>query len=152
MPAMRNLSVDNLGMAAAIAVLFGAAAFAQEANDEPADEAPAATSEEIEEIAEQDVPLTQAVTNITIHQLEQAVNLERAFRFGEKMQQNEHAAEQFALAVKKFHELAVKVDEELKEGEKLAAEAIDILTQSEARSTLERMGTFLIERVHAARG
>ena len=52
MPAMRNLSVDNLGIAAAIAVLFGAAAFAQEADDEPADEAPAATSEEIEEIAE----------------------------------------------------------------------------------------------------
>jgi len=52
MPAMRNLSVDNLGIAAAIAVLFGAAAFAQEANDEPADEAPAATSEDIEEIAE----------------------------------------------------------------------------------------------------
>jgi len=50
MPAMRNLSVDNLGIAAAIAVLFGAAAFAQEANDVPADEAPAATSEEIEEI------------------------------------------------------------------------------------------------------
>ncbi len=50
MPAMRNLSVDNLGIAAAIAVLFGAAAFAQEAIDEPADEAPAATSEEIEEI------------------------------------------------------------------------------------------------------
>ena len=50
MPAMRNLSVDNLGIAAAIAVLFGTAAFAQEADDEPADEAPAATSEEIEEI------------------------------------------------------------------------------------------------------
>ena len=50
MPAMRNLSVDNLGIAAAIAVLFGAAAFAQEVDDEPADEAPAATSEEIEEI------------------------------------------------------------------------------------------------------
>jgi len=52
MPAMRNLSVDNLGIAAAIAVLFGAAAFAQEANDEPADEAPVATSEEIEELEE----------------------------------------------------------------------------------------------------
>ncbi len=50
MPAMRNLSVDNLGIAAAIAVFFGAAAFAQEANDEAADEAPAAISEEIEEI------------------------------------------------------------------------------------------------------
>ncbi len=52
MPAMRNFSVDNLGIAAAIAVFFGAVAFAQEANDEPVDEAPAATSEEIEEIEE----------------------------------------------------------------------------------------------------
>ncbi len=50
MSAMRKFSVDILGIAAAIAVLFGVAAFAQEANDEPADEAPAATSEEIEEI------------------------------------------------------------------------------------------------------
>jgi hypothetical protein len=49
---MRNLSVDNLGIAAAIAVLCGAAAFAQEANDEPADEAPVATSQEIEELEE----------------------------------------------------------------------------------------------------
>jgi hypothetical protein len=47
---MRKFSVDNLGIAAAIAVLFGANAFAQEANDEPADEAPTDTSEEIEEI------------------------------------------------------------------------------------------------------
>ncbi len=50
MSAMRNFSVYRFGIAAAIAVLFGAAAFAQEANDEPADDAPAATSEEIEEI------------------------------------------------------------------------------------------------------
>ncbi len=50
MSAMRNFSVYRFEIAAAIAVLFGAAVFAQEANDEPADEAPAATSEEIEEI------------------------------------------------------------------------------------------------------
>ena len=52
MPAMRNFSVENLGIAAAIAVFFGAVAFAQEANDEPADVAPVATSEEIEELEE----------------------------------------------------------------------------------------------------
>lgn len=50
MSAMRKFSVDNLGIAATIAVLFGATVFAQEANDDPAAEAPAATSEEIEEI------------------------------------------------------------------------------------------------------
>ncbi len=50
MSAMRNFSVYRFGIAAAIAVLFGAAVFAQEANDESADEAPADTSEQIEEI------------------------------------------------------------------------------------------------------
>ena len=39
---------------------------------------------EIEEIAEQDVPLTEAVTNITVHQLEQAINLERRFATARK--------------------------------------------------------------------
>ena len=52
MPAMRYFSVENLGIAAAVAVFFGAVAFAQEANDEPADVAPVATSEEIEELEE----------------------------------------------------------------------------------------------------
>ena len=49
---MRYFSVENLGIAAAVAVFFGAVAFGQEANDEPADEAPVATSEEIEELEE----------------------------------------------------------------------------------------------------
>ncbi len=52
MSAMRKFSVDYLGIAAASAVLIGAVVFAQEAIDEPVDEAPAATSEEIEEIEE----------------------------------------------------------------------------------------------------
>ncbi len=52
MSAMRNFSVYRFGIAAAVAVLFGAAVFAQEANDESADEAPADTSEQIEEIEE----------------------------------------------------------------------------------------------------
>ena len=47
---------------------------------------------EIEEIAEQDIPLTGSLTNITVHQLEQAINFERALRYGEEMQQSEHAA------------------------------------------------------------
>ena len=94
---------------------------------------------EIEEIAEQDVPLTEAVTNITVHQLDQAINLERAFRYGEEMQQSEHAAEQFALSVKKFHELAEKVNEELKEGEKLAAEVVEKAATAAARKEFQHV-------------
>ncbi len=80
---------------------------------------------EIEEIAEQDIPLTESLTNITIHQLEQAINFERALRFGEEMATNEHAGEQFAIAVGKFEELAEKVDAEILEGEELAATAVE---------------------------
>ena len=107
---------------------------------------------EIQEIAEEDVPLTEAVTNITIHQLEQAVNLERAFRFGEEMQQSEHAAEQFAHAVKVFHELAAKVDEEIKGGEKLASHAIDKAATAEARREFQHVLDALkgIEAAHAS--
>ena len=109
---------------------------------------------EIEEIAERDVPLTEAVTNITIHQLEQALNLERAFRFGEEMQQNEHAAEQFAESVTKFHELAAKVDEELKGGEKLATEAIEKAATAEAREEFQHVLGVLtaIEAAHGSFG
>ncbi len=52
MSAMRKFSVDYLGIAATSAVLIGAVAFAQEAIDESVGEAPAAISEEIEEIEE----------------------------------------------------------------------------------------------------
>ncbi|MCH7692721.1 MAG: HAMP domain-containing protein [Proteobacteria bacterium] len=109
---------------------------------------------EIQEIAEQDIPLTQAVTNITVHQLEQAINLERSFRYGEEMQQSEHAAEQFAVAVNKFRELAAKVDEEIKEGEELAAEAIEKAATAAARKEFEHVLDALkaIEAAHGSFG
>lgn len=56
--------------------------------------------DEIEGIAERDIPLTQAVTNITVHQLEQAINFERAIRFGEEMATQPHARKEFETAVK----------------------------------------------------
>ncbi len=49
---MPNFEVYKTRIAVATVVLIGATAFAQEANDEPADEAPVATSEEIEELEE----------------------------------------------------------------------------------------------------
>ena len=109
---------------------------------------------EIQEIAEQDIPLTQAVTNITVHQLEQAINLERSFRYGEEMQQSEHAAEQFAVAVNKFRELGEKVDEEIKEGEKLAAEAIEKAGTAAARKEFQHVLDALkaIEAAHGSFG
>ena len=79
---------------------------------------------EIAMVAEVDIPLTNAITNITVHQLEQTIHYERAIRFGEFMANNADAAEGFAKDVKAFKKLAAKVDEEIKQGEALAAEAL----------------------------
>jgi len=38
--------------------------------------------DELESIAEQDIPLTNSLTSITIHQLEQAVHFERLLHLG----------------------------------------------------------------------
>ena len=40
---------------------------------------------ELEAIAEQDIPLSNALSKVTIHQLEQAVYFERALRLGHEM-------------------------------------------------------------------
>lgn len=80
------------------------------------------------EITKQDIPLTNAVTNITAHQLEQAVYFERATRFAAIMQaedlaQDHRAASKGHLqasyddAKTHFLELAHKVDAEILEAE-----------------------------------
>lgn len=66
---------------------------------------------EIKEIAEEIVPLSNAVTKIETHQLEQAIALERAFRFGEE--KGAHAKEQFEKNVQEFEHLAKQVDNEI---------------------------------------
>ena len=71
------------------------------------------------EIAEEDIPLTNAVAEITLNQLEQAINFERAMRYGELMQTDEHAKPYFEKAVQKFNELTVEVDKEIVVAEEL---------------------------------
>ena len=94
---------------------------------------------EITEIAEQDIPLTESLTTVTIHQLEQAIALERAFRFGEEMAHSEHAREQFAQVVQEFEELAEKVDEELKSVETLASTVLAQATTDAARKEFQHV-------------
>ena len=69
---------------------------------------------ELEAIAEQDIPLTNSLTQVTIHQLEQAVNFERAFRFGEEMVKHPEIRKKFEKTVHHFEELSAKVEKELK--------------------------------------
>ncbi len=94
---------------------------------------------EITEIAEEDIPLTTALTDITVHQLEQAIHLERAIRYGEEMATHHEAESHFETEVEKFHALAAQVDQEILKGEELAQHAIDHAHTEEARAEFERV-------------
>ena len=80
---------------------------------------------EIEAITKQDIPLTEVISQITVHQLEQGISFERALRFGDEMQTTAVAEERFKHAVHTFEELSHKVVEELHAGEKLADHAVE---------------------------
>ena len=106
---------------------------------------------EITEIAQRDIPIIEIISAITTHQLEQAVNFERALRYGEEMEHSEEAAAHFTTAVTTFEELAHKVDEEIKEGEHLAEGAIAAAPTAESRAEFEHVLAALktIEKEHA---
>ena len=74
-------------------------------------------------IAEQDIPLTNVVTQVTVGQLEQAINFERAVRYGVEMQDNATAASQFKVAVNKFNKYSKTVNKEIRHGKELALDA-----------------------------
>jgi len=80
---------------------------------------------EIEAIAERDVPVTNALSQITVHQLEQEISMERAFRYGELLKTDSRAAELFGKSKKKFEAYNTKINKELKDAEALIAKARD---------------------------
>lgn len=84
----------------------------------------------LKQIAEEDIPLTKKVTAITVHQLEQAISLERAARYGEIMNMNtvnsQAARVHFQKDIAKFWKLAKKVDAEILDAEETAAHIIEI--------------------------
>ena len=83
---------------------------------------------EIEGIAERDLPLTEALTKITIHKLEQAVYLERAFRAGIEMAENAEIEPVYEKAKSHFKGLTDKIEKEFKVAEKISSNAHDMAT------------------------
>ena len=83
-----------------------------------------AVGKQLKQIAEEDIPLTNAVAEITVHQLEQAVSFERAARYAEIMENNPSARQSYKKAKEKFVKLAHQVDEEILAAEARAAEII----------------------------
>ena len=108
---------------------------------------------EIAEIAEEDIPLTQAVTKIETHQLQQAINFERALRYGEEAAagSNAHAAENYKKARGKFEALAATVDKEILEGEEKAEHGVKYAHTAAAKAEMGKVLAALkeIEKAHA---
>jgi len=96
-------------------------------------------NDELVAIAEQDVPLTSALAEITINQLEQAVWFERSLRFGEEMQQDAARRAQYDKAVSSFQQYSQHVGHALQNGEKLAAAAAELAHSPEDRAEFEHI-------------
>ncbi|WP_052741764.1 methyl-accepting chemotaxis protein [Kiloniella litopenaei] len=79
---------------------------------------------ELEGIAEQDIPLTNILTKITTHQLEQTISYERAAKYGEHRTDDAHFGALYDKAKKSFQNLTTLIDSEILKGEEIAAVAI----------------------------
>jgi len=100
-----------------------------------------AIEDEIHGIASRDIPLTEIVTEATVHQLEQAINFERALRYGEEMATVASAASDFSESVSYFDKLNDRVEHDIKQGEEIAHQAKETLhTQAE----IEELGHILL--------
>ncbi len=105
---------------------------------------------EIKGVAEQDMPMTKIISEITAHQLEQSILFERVFRHGEVMSASKRAADGFEHAKKGFAALSGQVDEEIKKGETLAEAAIGMARSADERKEFEAIAAQLkkIETEH----
>ena len=76
------------------------------------------------QVAEEDIPLTNKVSEITIHQLEQAVLFERSVRYAESMADSAQDKEKYQKTKEHFIKLAKKVDKEILDAEKMTADIL----------------------------
>lgn len=107
---------------------------------------------ELASIAEQDIPLTTAVTKIETHQLEQAIYFERSLRYGEEMVRMPKVRQDFEHSVEEFEKLAHQVDREILAGEELAKSALEHAHTPEQKTEFEHVFSALkkIEKEHAS--
>ena len=104
---------------------------------------------EIESIAERDLPVTEAVSRITLHQFEQAVLLERALRLASLHREADKAHLEEVVA--SFERYAELVDREILETEDYVAKVIDESRTDEERAEFTKVLAALkaIEVEHA---
>jgi len=100
---------------------------------------------ELKAIANQDIPLTRLSTQITEHQLEQAIHFERALRFAEIMKNNDHATEKFKHNTHIFKELNHEAVKEIDEALALVSNVISTTQDSEVLNEFKKINQYLKE-------
>lgn len=80
--------------------------------------------DELTDIAVEDIPLTELLSKITIHQLEQTILTERAMAVIELEHAGAHSRHDLAQIREEFEKLAHLADKEILEGEEIAEHAI----------------------------
>ncbi len=111
-----------------------------------------AIGQEISSIANDDIPLTTNLTNVTVHQLEQSIVFERALRLGGEMRSDPSVRQAFAEEAGRFEELAAKVQREIVEARERAELALRhaITDESEQEFRMVRDALIRIEAGHEA--
>jgi len=71
--------------------------------------------DELKSIASKDIPLTKVTSQVAIHQLEQAINLERALRYGAYISTSETAKKHFDETLKSYEKINVAIYDEFKQ-------------------------------------
>ena len=93
---------------------------------------------EIHEVSSEHIPLTELATQITIHQLEQAIQVERGIRVAGVIK-SDSPAEQLNAIEKKFTALGDKANKEIKAAEKIARGVLEHTTEPVARAEYEKI-------------
>ncbi|MEX0300543.1 MAG: hypothetical protein AB3N28_15825, partial [Kordiimonas sp.] len=106
--------------------------------------------DEIHTVSERDIPLTEVVTRVTVHQLEQTILFERFLRLGVEMAANPHLRSQLIRTSAEFEKLGKQVTEEILEAERLLERDIDEAHSDAERQEFSQMlSTFkVLEREH----
>ncbi len=92
---------------------------------------------ELSSIAEEDIPLTENLTQITIHQLEQAIQFERAMQHGLFLKSDDTALAHFQEAITAFDEGTEMVEAELVKAEQFADAALKKLSEVDSQEFMQ---------------
>ena len=106
---------------------------------------------EVVGISKRDIPLSDIVSKIALHQTEQAVYFERAVRFGVEAAHTPSAREDFDAAVRKFAGLSEEIAKEIVKGEALAKNAIASAHTEKGRAEFRALSASLKD-IESVRG